>query len=148
MTTRIPLPLMLLMSLAACTMATTVVPEELALPTELSSTSVLARAPMVDTARVAGVSGYVAVVGVLNQTAPCFGLGSAATRLGPRVVVRLTAQQVAGTCATFAAGAFDYDVGVKGLATGVYDVDVFHRVVFNDGRVDEAKVGSRRVEVR
>jgi hypothetical protein len=133
-------------ALAACRVSTSVAPAEL--PTELSFTSVLARPPMKDTARVAGVQGSVAVLGLLNQTAPCFTLSSAASRDGTRVVLRLTAQETPGTCATFAAGAFDYDVGVKGLAPGEYDVDVLHRVQFKDGRVAEEKVGGKRVEVR
>jgi hypothetical protein len=90
----------------------------------------------------------VAVVGVLNQTAPCFALSSTAERTGSLVVLRLTATEQPGTCATFAAGAFDYDVAVRGLAAGSYDVEVVHRVVFKDGRLAEAKVGSRRAEVR
>jgi hypothetical protein len=143
-------------SLGACSVSTALSPADqssdngipVPLPTELNSTSVLANAPLVDTARVAGVSGYVAILGLLNQTAPCFGLTSAASRQGSRIVVRLVARQVQGTCATFAAGAFDYDVAVKGLAPGVYDVEVLHRVLFNDGRVAESRVGARRVEVR
>jgi hypothetical protein len=151
-----PLTLAITVSLAACSVSPTLSPADqssdsaipVPLPTELSSTSVLATPPMLDTARVAGVSGYVAVLGLLNQTAPCFGLTSAASRQGSRVVVRLVAQQVQGTCATFAAGAFDYDVAVKGLAPGTYDVEVLHRVLFNDGRVAESSVGARRVVVR
>jgi hypothetical protein len=156
MTFHRPLVLAIVVSLAACGVSPTLSPADqssdaaipVLLPTELNSTSVLAKAPMVDTARVAGVSGYVAILGLLHQTAPCFGLTSAASRQGSRVVVRLVAQQVQGTCATFAAGAFDYDVAVKGLAPGTYDVEVLHRVVFNDGRVAEASVGARRVGVR
>jgi hypothetical protein len=134
-------------------MSTTLDPAEstgpVALRTELSSTSVLARAPMQDTARVAGqAAGMVAVIGLLNQTAPCFALSSAAQRTGSLVVLRLTATEQPGTCATFAAGAFDYDVGVRGLAVGSYDVSVIHRVVFKDGRVVEAKVADRQVQVR
>ena len=141
--------------LAGCSVTSTIAPSgqssdasvPVVLPTELDATSVLATAPMLDTARVAGVGTYVAVLGLLNQTAPCFGLSSTATRQGTRVVVRLTAQQVEGTCATFAAGAFDYDVGVKGLSAGTYDVEVVHRVVLNDGRISESTVGARRVDV-
>jgi hypothetical protein len=117
------------------------------LPTELSSTSVLAKPPMLDTARVAGVARGVAVVGLLNQTAPCFALFSTATRTGGHVVIRMTAKEKPGTCATFAAGAFDYDVAVTLLAPGTYDVDILHRVEFKDGTVAEKKVGGRRVVV-
>ena len=153
---RLPLVLALATSLAACSITTTISPSgessddsiPIALPTELNAASVLAQASLADTARVAGTGTYVAIMGLLNQTAPCYGLAAVATRQGNRVVVRMIAQQVAGTCATFAAGAFDYDVGVKGLAPGTYDVEVLHRVQFNDGRVVESKVGGRRVEVR
>ena len=156
MHSRLSLALALAVSLAACSVTTTISPNgessegsvPVPLSTELNASSVLAQAPMVDTARIAHTGTYVAVLGLLNQTAPCFGLASSATRQGRHVVLRLVAQQVPGTCATFAAGAFDYDVGVKGLAPGMYDVDVVHRVQFNDGRVVEAKVGARRVEVR
>jgi hypothetical protein len=139
--------------LGACGMSATLAPAEspdpIALPTELSSTSVLAQASMQDTARVAGaIVGMVGVIGLLNQTAPCFALSSAAQRTGSLVVLRLTATERPGTCATFAAGAFDYDVAVRGLAAGIYDVEVLHRVVFKDGRVSETKAGSRRVEVK
>jgi hypothetical protein len=139
--------------LGACTTSATLAPADstppIALATELSSTSVLAHVPMQDTARVAGsAAGMVAVVGLLNQTAPCFALSAAAERAGSRVVLRLIATEQPGTCATFAAGAFDYDVGIRGLAAGSYDVDVVHRVVFKDGRVAEAKAGGRRVEVK
>ena len=103
---------------------------------------------MQDTARVAAVAAGVAVAGLLNQTAPCFSLASVATKTGAVIVVRLTATEGPGTCATFAAGAFDYDVGVTGMPAGTYDVDVLHRVVFKDGRVAESRVGARRVEVR
>jgi Zn-dependent alcohol dehydrogenase len=148
---RIGLAAVLAASSAACSITTAVsqaeVPEVLV--TELSASSVLARAPMQDTARVAGsVVGMVGVIGLLNQTAPCFALSAAAQRAGSSVVVRITATEQPGTCATFAAGAFDYDVAVRGLAAGAYDVDVMHRVQFKDGRVTEAKVGARRVEVR
>jgi hypothetical protein len=153
---RVPFAFVLGLSLAACGVTTVVSPsgesgdhsEPVALPTELNAEHVLATAPMVDTARVAGTGTYVAVMGLLNQTAPCFGLSSSATRQGSRVVVRIVVQQVQGTCATFAAGAFEYDVGVKGLPPGTYDVDVVHRVRFNDGRVEESKVGARTVKVR
>lgn len=118
------------------------------LPTELTSTAVLARAPLRDTARVAGVAGGAAVVGLLNQTPPCFALSSAATRTGSRVVVRMTAKETTGTCATFAAGAFDYDLGVTGLAPGTYEVEVVHRVERKDGSVVEQKAGGTRVAVR
>jgi hypothetical protein len=145
--------LALIAALGACRMSTTLAPAEstnpVALPTELSATSVLAKAPMQDTARVAGqAAGMVAVIGLLNQTAPCFALSSAAQRTASLVVLRLTATEQPGTCATFAAGAFDYNVSVRGLATGSYDVDVIHRVVFKDGRIVEARVGGSQVQVR
>ena len=141
--------------IAACRVATPISPAErpsdstapTPLPTELSFTSVLAKMPMQDTARVAGALGSVVVVGLLNQTAPCFGLSSAATRTANRIVLRLVATEVQGTCNTFAAGAFDYDVGVTAVAAGVYEVSVLHRVIAKDGRVIEAEVGARRVEV-
>jgi hypothetical protein len=136
----------LLATVAACRVSTSVSPAEL--PTELASRAVLARAPMRDTAGVAAVRGGVEVVGLLNQTAPCFRLSSDATRAGERIVVRLTATEKAETCNTFAAGAFDYDVGVSGLAPGSYDVEVVHRVQLKDGRVAEEKVSARRVEVK
>jgi hypothetical protein len=156
MTIRPVFPLAFTLSLAACSMTTAFAPAgqssdtsvPITLTTELNATPVLAKPPMVDTARVAGTGTFVAVVGLLNQTAPCFGIASAATRQGTHVRLRLTAQQIEGTCATLAAGAYDYDVAVKGLAPGTYDVDVMHRILFNDGRVAESKVGSRRVEVR
>ena len=156
MTTRFPFSLVLAILLGACGLATTLSPEDqasesgvsLPLPTELNAASVLAHAPMVDTARVAGVVGYVAVLGLLNQTAPCFGIESDASRNGRHITVRIVSRQVDGTCATFAAGAYDYDVGVKGLAPGQYDVDVVHRILFNDGRVAQTTVATRRVEVR
>jgi hypothetical protein len=139
--------------LGACSMSTALEPAEttdpVVLTTELSFTSVLAQAPMQDTARVAGsVVGMVGVIGLLNQTAPCFALSSAAQRAGTLVRLRLTAAEQPGTCATFAAGAFDYDVAVRGLPPGSYDVEVLHRVVFKDGRVTQAKAGSRHVEVK
>jgi hypothetical protein len=90
----------------------------------------------------------VLVLGLLNQTMPCFGLTSSAVRTGARIVVRLTATEVSSTCNTFAAGAMDYDVGVAGVPAGAYEVDVLHRVAFRDGRVVETKAGARRVEVR
>jgi hypothetical protein len=90
----------------------------------------------------------VAAVGLLNQTAPCFALSATAQRTGSLVVLRVIATEQPGTCATFAAGAFDYEVSVRGLATGSYDVDVIHRVVFKDGRIAEAKVGGSQVQVR
>ena len=143
-------------SLTGCRIATAVVPLDepsdvaipVALPTELSFTPVLAQAPLRDTARIAGVPGRVAVLGLLNQTAPCFGLSSAATRTGDRIVIRLLAKEVSGTCNTFAAGAFDYDVGASTGAPGTYDVDVVHRIELNTGRVVETKVGGKRVEVK
>ncbi|HET9013000.1 MAG TPA: hypothetical protein VFN38_14335, partial [Gemmatimonadaceae bacterium] len=117
------------------------------LSTELTFTTVLAKAPMRDSAAVHASPGGVAVAGLLNQTAPCFGIASSATQEGERVVLRLTATETRQTCATFAAGAFDYGVVAKGLAPGVYDVDVVHRVAFKDGRTVEEKVGSQRVRV-
>ena len=143
-------------SIAACRGSTSISPADLPsdstipveLITALSFASVLAKAPMQDTARVAAVQGGVAVVGLLNQTAPCFSLSSAATRWAEHIVLRLTAKEAEGTCNTFAAGAFAYDVGVKGIAPGTYEVDVLHRVLFNDGRAAEAKVGAMRVSVR
>jgi hypothetical protein len=147
---RLALAGVLVASSAGCSI-TTVSQSEAAevLVTELSATSVLARAPMQDSARVAGsVVGMIAVVGVLNQTSPCFALSSSAQRTGSRVVLHVVATEQPGTCATFAAGAFDYDVGVRGLPVGSYDVDVLHRVAFKDGRVTESTVGARRVEVR
>jgi hypothetical protein len=138
---------------AACTVTPVVSPadssgEPSPLRVELSPNPVLATPPARDTARVAGVTGGVAVVGVLNQTAPCFALSASATRTNTRVLVLMTATEAPGTCATFAAGAFEYDVGVQGLASGTYDVDIVHRVVRNDGTVVEATVGGKRVQVK
>jgi len=39
-------------------------------------------------------------------------------------------------------------VAVKSLPAGVYDVEVFHRVDFQDGRSVDTKIGATRVEVR
>lgn len=133
-------------SLGACSVYRTVSPSPF--PTELNFTSVLAKAPMTDTARVAGVAGKVVAVGLLNQTPPCFGLTSDAAKESQRIVLRLTATEVSGTCNTFAAGAFDYNVGVSGVAPGTYDVEVVHRVLFKDGRAEEHTVGAKRVEVK
>jgi len=143
---RLLLAVALAASVTACQAYTSVSAADL--PTELSFTPVLAQAPMRDTARVAGVSGSVAILGLLNQSPPCFSLASGATREGDRVIVRLTAKEAAQTCNTFAAGAFDYDVGVRGLAPGTYFVDVLHRVLFKDGRAVEERAGTRRVEVK
>lgn len=118
------------------------------LPTELSFTSVLARAPMLDTARAVGGRGQVAAAGVLNQAAPCFALSSHAASTGSRITVRLIATEKPGTCATFAAGAFDYSVAVKGLSPGSYDVELFHRADFQDGRIADTKILTTRLEVR
>jgi hypothetical protein len=155
MTVRLLLLLASTVALGACvsaSLAATAPPADgtgpSALRTELAFESVLAQAPMRDTARVAAAPGQVLVAGLLNQTMPCFGLTSGAVRTGNRIVVRLTATEVNSTCATFAAGAMDYDVGVAGMAAGAYDVDVVHRVVFKDGRIVETKAGTRRVEVR
>lgn len=153
---RLSLACVLAGTLAGCTittgLSTVELPDDASIPealaTELSSTNVLATAAMKDTARVAGVSGYVAVLGLLNLTAPCFGLSSTAARSGGYVALRVIATEVPHACATFAAGAFDYDVGVKGLAPGSYRVDVLHRVVLRDGRTTETRVGGKVVEVR
>ena len=138
---------------AACTVTPIVSPadssrEPSPLRVELSPNPVLAIPPMRDTARVAGVTGGIAVVGVLNQTAPCFALSASATRTNARVLLVVTAKEAPGTCATFAAGAFEYDVGVQWLASGTYDVDVVHRIMRNDGTVAEATVGGKRVQVK
>ena len=135
-----------LASLAASHAYVSVTPTEL--PSELSFTAVLATGTLRDTARVAGVQGGMAVHGLLNQTPPCFGLSASATREGARIVLRLSAREAEGTCNTFAAGAFDYDVGVTGLVPGTYDADVLHRVQFKDGRVTESRVGAKTVVVR
>lgn len=133
-------------SLAACQANTSVTSGALA--TDLSFNSVVARAPMVDTASATGVVGRVEVHGLLNQTAPCFALNSDAARDAARIVLRVVATEQPGTCATFAAGAFDYTAGIPGLAAGRYDVEVRHRVLFKDGRVTEAKVGGGPAVVR
>src|SRR5689334_7574509 len=86
---------------AACAGTPTISPAEspgdastpVALPIELSSHSVLATPPMRDTARVAGVTGAVAVLGLLNQTAPCYALSAAAARTGSRVSLVVTATE-------------------------------------------------------
>ena len=135
-----------LATLAACQANTSVASS--ALPTELSFTSVLARPPMLDTANAAGVDGRIEVRGLLNQTAPCFALTSDAARDGERIVLRLVATEQPGTCATFAAGAFDYVASIPGLPAGAYDVVVRHRVLFKDGRVTESKVGGGAVAVQ
>jgi hypothetical protein len=142
-----PLATMLVLaSLAACQANTSVTSG--ALPTDLSFNSVLARPPMQDTAGVTGAAGRAEVHGLLNQTAPCFALTSDAARDGARIVVRLVATEQPGTCATFAAGAFNYVASVPGLSAGTYDVEVRHRVLFKDGRVSESKVGGGAVVVR
>ena len=133
-------------SLAACQANTSVTSG--ALPTDLSFTSVVARSPMLDTARATGAIGRIDVHGLLNQTAPCFALASDAARDGARIVVRLVATEQPGTCATFAAGAFDYTASIPGLPTGTYDVEVRHRVLFKDGRVSESKVGGGPIAVQ
>ena len=87
-------------------------------------------------------------MGLLNQTAPCYTLSSAATKTGARVLVRVSAKEKPETCATFAAGAFNYHVYVKGLPSGFYEVEVVHNVFFKDGRVAEAKVVSdQKIEI-
>jgi hypothetical protein len=143
---RLVFAVVMITSLGACHVSTTVAPVPLS--TTLSFASVLARPPMRDSAHVEAEQGRLAVAGLLNQTAPCFSLSSAATEQEERVVLRLTATETQQTCNTFAAGAFDYDVAVQGLTPGTYDVDVLHRVLFKDGRVTEEKVGTARVQVR
>lgn len=138
--------MILLASLAACQANTSVAPS--AVPTELSFTSVVARPPMLDTANAAGVAGRVEVHGLLNQTAPCFALTSDAARAGGRIVLRLVATEQPGTCATFAAGAFDYVASIPGLSAGTYDVEVRHRILFKDGRVTESIVSGGPIVVR
>ncbi len=135
-----------LMLLGACQANTRVT--SAALPTDLTFNSVVARPPMLDTARATGAIGRVEVHGLLNRTAPCFALTSDAARDAARVVVRLVATEQPGTCATFAAGAFDYTASVPGLSAGTYDVEVRHRVQFKDGRVTESKVGGGPIVVR
>jgi len=137
---------LVLAALAACQANTSVTSG--ALPTDLSFKSVVARPPMLDTTRAAGAVGRVEVHGLLNQTAPCFALTSDAARDGERIVLRLVAAEQPGTCATFAAGAFDYVASIPGLSAGTYDVEVRHRVLFKDGRVSESKVGGGAVVVR
>jgi hypothetical protein len=144
--------LALAVSAAGCSVDTTMSPAGSGQPstfdTELNFSPVLARATVPDTARVAGVVGGVAVLGLLNRTAPCFGLSAAASAQGDRVVIRVTATETQGTCNTFAAGAFDYDVSVKTIPVGSYEVEVVHRVAFKDGRVVEATAGGKRVQVK
>ena len=138
-------------ALFACTAYTgsSLIEPPMPLPTELSATQVLAQAPMQDSARVAGsIVGFVGVLGLFNRTAPCFTLSSTATRSANHVTVILRATEQPGTCATFAAGAFEYDVAVRGLTPDIYEVDVVHRVLFQGGGATETRVASRRVEVR
>lgn len=115
--------------------------------TDLLSGSIVARAPMRDTATLAVLSGHLIVTGVLNQSAPCFALTSVATRTGSHLVVRLVATEVSYPCFTFVAGAFDYVIAFPGLGTGDYDVDVSHRLQLPAGRVMEFPVASGRVHV-
>ena len=145
-TARLLSTMLVLASLAACQANTSVTSG--ALPTDLSFKSVVARPPMLDTARATGAAGRVEVRGLLNQTAPCFALTSDAARDGERIVLRLVATEQPGTCATFAAGAFDYTASIPGLSAGTYDVEVRHRVLCKDGRVTEAKVGGGPIAVQ
>jgi hypothetical protein len=144
-TARLLSTMLVFASLPACQANTSVTSG--ALPSELSYKSVVARPPMLDTARATGAVGRVEVRGLLNQTAPCFVLTSDAARDGERIAVRLVATEQPGTCATFAAGAFDYLASIPGLAAGSYEVEVRHRVSFKDGRVTESKVASAPVVV-
>lgn len=136
----------LALALGACSMSTT--SHGPAPRAEVTWSSSVARAPLRDTARVDGVAGGVRVTGVLYQTPPCFGLAAAASEEGGQIVVRMTATQVPTTCATFAAGSFDYVTRVADLAPGRRRVEVVHRTVFADGRTVDARIAADTVDVR
>jgi predicted small lipoprotein YifL len=149
------LALIAIVALAACGANTSVsLPDSDAdrvglsdLPTQLAFTSVLGRSSVHDSAHVVGAPGSLAVTGLLNQTPPCFSLASGATRDGDHIIVHLIAREVETACATFVAGAFDYDVRVSGVTSGTYYVDVVHRTLFRDGRTGEQQISRSHVEV-
>lgn len=135
-----------LLALAACQAYTSTASGSLT--THLSFNSVVARPPMRDTAFATGGARRADAQGLLNQTPPCFTLAADAARERDRLVVWMIATEASGTCATFAAGAFAYTVGISELPRGTYDVEVRHRVLFKDGRVTEAVAGGGRIEVQ